>query len=43
MEDMGLSKDDILRNEGGYDGLVISDWGAVMELTIHTVAKNLKE
>lgn len=33
----------VLKKEWGYDGLVISDWGAVMELTIHAVASNLKE
>lgn len=34
---------DVLRKEWGYEGLVISDWGAVKELTFHTVATNLKE
>ena len=34
---------DILRDEWGYDGVVISDWGAVAELVDHGVAENLKD
>lgn len=31
---------DILRNEWGFDGVVISDYGAVMELLVHGIAEN---
>lgn len=34
---------DILRDEWGFDGVVISDWGAVGELIVHGVAKDEKE
>ena len=34
---------DILRNEWGYDGVVISDYDAVGELVTHGVAGNLKD
>jgi beta-glucosidase len=34
---------DVLRNEWGFDGVVISDWGAVKELIPHGVAENKKE
>lgn len=33
----------ILRDEWGYEGAVISDWGAVSELITHGVAENGKE
>ena len=31
---------DILRKEWGFDGLVVSDWGAVAELLNHSIAPN---
>lgn len=31
---------EVLRKEFGYEGIVISDWGAVMELICHGVAEN---
>lgn len=34
---------DILRTEFGFDGVLISDWGAVMEQLPHGVAENEKE
>lgn len=34
---------DVLRGEFGFDGVVISDWGAVQELIPHGVAKDQKE
>ncbi|MFC7321689.1 beta-glucosidase BglX [Halobacillus campisalis] len=34
---------DLLRNEWGFDGVLISDWGAVKELLPHGVAANEKE
>lgn len=34
---------DILRDEWGFDGVVISDWGAVKELIPHGVAEDEKE
>ena len=34
---------DILRKEWGFDGVVISDYGAVGELVPHGIAENLKE
>lgn len=34
---------EVLRNEWGYEGTVISDWGAVKELIPHGVAENSKE
>ena len=34
---------DILRDEWGYKGAVISDWAAISELVTHGVAENLKE
>ena len=34
---------DLLRNEWGFDGVVISDWGALKELIPHGVAENEKE
>ena len=33
----------VLRDEWGYDGAVISDWGAVRELITHGVAKDERE
>lgn len=33
----------ILRDEWGYDGLVVSDWGAIGELIPHTYAANLSD
>lgn len=33
----------VLRDEWGFDGIVISDWGAVRELIPHGVAENEKE
>ena len=33
----------VLRNEFGFDGVVISDWGAVKEMIPHGVAANEKE
>lgn len=35
--------DDVLRKEWGFDGVVISDWGAVKELIPHGVAADEKE
>lgn len=34
---------DVLRDEWGFEGVVISDWGAVKELIPHGVAKDEKE
>lgn len=34
---------DLLRNEWGFDGVLISDWGAVKEMIPHGVAENEKE
>ena len=34
---------DVLREEWGFDGVVISDWGAVLEQVNHGVAKDDKE
>ncbi|TDL31748.1 beta-glucosidase [Jeotgalibacillus sp. S-D1] len=34
---------DLLREEWGFDGVLISDWGAVKELIPHGVAENEKE
>lgn len=34
---------EVLRNEWGYKGTVISDWGAVKELIHHGVAENSKD
>lgn len=34
---------DILRSEWGFDGVVISDWGAVQETIAHGVAEDKKE
>ncbi|MEH6943574.1 glycoside hydrolase family 3 N-terminal domain-containing protein [Bacillus sp. JJ722] len=34
---------DLLREEWGFDGVVISDWGAVKELIPHGVAEDMKE
>lgn len=34
---------DVLREEFGFDGVVISDWGAVKEMIAHGVAENEKE
>ena len=33
----------ILKDEWGYDGVIISDWAALCELCTHGVAENLKE
>ena len=33
----------ILRDSWDYDGLVVSDWGSVMEQVVHGVAKDKKE
>lgn len=33
----------ILKEEWGYEGTVISDWAAIVELMTHGVAENLKE
>ena len=33
----------ILREEWGYDGVVVSDWGAIYELTVHGVAGDLRD
>lgn len=33
----------ILKDEWQYDGAVISDWAAIKELTVHGVAKDLRE
>ncbi len=34
---------EILRDEWGFDGVLISDWAAIAELTAHRVAENEKE
>ncbi len=34
---------DVLRKDFGFDGVVISDWGAIKELIPHGVAENEKE
>ena len=34
---------EILRDEWGYDGVVISDWAAINELVFHRIAKDAKE
>lgn len=34
---------DLLREEWGFDGVIISDWGSVKELIPHGVAENEKE
>lgn len=34
---------DVLRREMGFEGVLISDWAAIQELTIHAVARDLKE
>jgi beta-glucosidase len=34
---------DLLRNEWGFDGVIISDWGAVKEIIPHGVAANERE
>lgn len=34
---------DILRDEWGFDGVVISDYGAVQEMIVHGAAENKKE
>ena len=34
---------DVLRNEFGFEGVVISDWGAIKELIPHGVAKDEKQ
>ncbi|MFG6118721.1 beta-glucosidase BglX [Thalassobacillus sp. B23F22_16] len=34
---------DLLRDEWGFDGVMISDWGAVKELIPHGVAENQKQ
>ncbi|GGE34686.1 beta-glucosidase [Pullulanibacillus camelliae] len=34
---------DVLRQEWGFEGVIISDWGAVKELIPHGVAQDLKE
>lgn len=34
---------DVLKKELGFEGVVISDWGAVRELVTHRVAEDLKE
>ena len=31
---------DVLRNEWGFDGLVVSDWAAVAELVVHGIAED---
>ncbi|BDF03004.1 glycoside hydrolase family 3 N-terminal domain-containing protein [[Clostridium] hylemonae] len=33
----------LLREEQKFEGIIISDWGAVEELTVHAVAKDRKE
>ncbi len=34
---------DILKGDWNYDGLMISDWGSIMEMVAHGAAKDLKE
>lgn len=33
----------VLKDEWHYDGMVISDWAAIRELTVHGVAKDMRE
>ena len=33
----------ILKDEWGYDGVIISDWAAICELCTHGIAENMKE
>ncbi|MEL7003152.1 MAG: glycoside hydrolase family 3 C-terminal domain-containing protein, partial [Bacteroidota bacterium] len=34
---------EILKGKWNYDGMVVSDWGSIMELIVHGVAENGKE